>query len=102
MFNHLEKFDGHTLIDVAREGVDLGDTEEEKQEVNLPPAHIMRSCCLCPAVQAQPLHWPPQPVWHGRPQCMQYLAIVMPKQAAVWQTASVGQACKEASRLPPC
>ena len=49
MFNHLEKFDGHTLIDVAREGVDLGDTEEEKQEVQLPPAHIMRSCCLCPA-----------------------------------------------------
>ena len=33
MFNHLEKFDGHMLIDVAREGVDLGDTEEEKQEV---------------------------------------------------------------------
>ena len=35
MFNHLEKFDGHQLIDVGREGVDLGDTEEDKQEVRL-------------------------------------------------------------------
>lgn len=33
VFNSLEKYDGHSLIDVTRESPDLGETEEEKQQV---------------------------------------------------------------------
>ena len=33
VFNHLEKFDEKALIDVAREGLDLGETEDDKQQV---------------------------------------------------------------------
>ena len=57
MFNHLEKFDGHTLIDVAREGVDLGDTEEEKQEVR-PPS------CWAGLLRRLTMH-----AWQGRAPC---------------------------------
>ena len=49
VFNHLEKYDGHALVDVAREGLDLGETEDDKQQACLLAYWLDDSIALAPA-----------------------------------------------------